>query len=54
MLLFVNESFYVCLAYEFACLCDPILSCEEAAQFEYQFFKGEPHEWLVMQTAGRK
>ncbi|MGB0419320.1 MAG: NAD(P)H-hydrate dehydratase [Opitutales bacterium] len=33
---------------------DPILSCEEAARFEHQFFKGEPHEWLVMQAAGRQ
>lgn len=31
---------------------DPILSCEEAAQFERRFFRGEQHEWSVMQAAG--
>ena len=31
---------------------DPILTCEEAAQFERSFFKSRQHEWTVMQMAG--
>ena len=33
---------------------DPILSCEQAAQFENGFFNGEQHEWSIMQAAGRQ
>jgi NAD(P)H-hydrate epimerase len=31
---------------------DPILTCEEAAQFERSFFKSQQHVWTVMQMAG--